>query len=966
MPDPISIKEDNFKFLKNGTGSVDIDVQKLPLDQPLDPSSPALLNAKFNAQGATPAFTYGPVSDVSLTISGGVSATLTPFFKPDKVLSDHGLASFFDLNPHKFVLALDIAAQAAAGAAATFKYSALSAQASFNAGANGEFWFSRAYDTNQQLGAVLKDIFSNIRPPSSISGPLAAGEVIYLEYGGSLDFGLSASVGYEMKGSHSVDIANLLLSESYSLSLLGKVGFKAGVAGNFSIQVRASDTDPSWINVSVQKKHSNQFNFAADVTVGLTTESTGLPGSAQDFLGALLGVNAKNWLNSAQLIISSGSIDQLKKNLDTLSQQFVSKWVDKGFNLLSATDFPQILADAHKVVESYQNLDTTAINLFDKYFTLGEPALVQGLTQLRHLTSLDKLAELYTNSNLIKFIEELTGGDPLAFILGKVDLKDPAGKPISKSVLDIFNGRVEDALSLLQDDAHALLKKYITLAKSKFSFDGLVSQLADLTTLDGLKKKADDVLNGFVERIMGTTIDHFDPNKVNKVLVQLQRVSDIEKSLYAKLQDALNQTATLALHAEYTRASESDVLLEIDVNPATTAGSQILHAAAGGDFTGVLSAPITADYRVTGGTLLKQLSQSSKLTFNVAGWHSNFNYSSSASLILNTKQQIVAGSQGMLTVFTTVEATKTEDIEKEIGKRQQELHAAFLLRLVGQSKGKIDAPPSFDKASQNYVVDTVTGMSASYRLLLKDSKASQSRIADFLHFASEFDLQADVNTVLPLLDSETSNGQVDYGAVVADYEVHFLDEAIGALFHPAQPLPADTVRQVMRMVTLGTLLADEDMEDIGWAYSTQGIYDLWKRSGSQFTNTAISLEFPVAPSIFTSVTAPDTVVLKPFQIGILREFFEKEDAIVVAFGDLQKLASGPSLNPNAFASRMKAFSDSFSLIDKGLQTNAMFSVFDKLIAQTQLPASARGSSLKLTSTVQNKPTRTKVFLALPS
>jgi hypothetical protein len=41
VPDTISIKEDNFKFLKTGTGSVDIDVQKLPLDQPLDPALPS-------------------------------------------------------------------------------------------------------------------------------------------------------------------------------------------------------------------------------------------------------------------------------------------------------------------------------------------------------------------------------------------------------------------------------------------------------------------------------------------------------------------------------------------------------------------------------------------------------------------------------------------------------------------------------------------------------------------------------------------------------------------------------------------------------------------------------------------------------------------------------------------------------------------------------------------------------------
>ena len=963
MP-PISIKEDNFKFLKNGTGSVDIDVQKLPLDQPLDPDSPALLNAQFNVQAGSPPLTFGPVSDVNLSISAGTTATLTPFFKAQQVLIDHGMTTFFDQNPHKYLLVLDIGAQAGAAASAAFQYSTLSVQGSFKAGVDGEFWFSRAYDTSQNLGDVLKDLVSNIKPPSSVSAPLSPGEVIYLEYGGYLNFGLSASVGYAMKGSHSVDIANLLLSESYSLSLLGKVGLTAGVAGNFSIQLSPSDADATWIHVSVHKKRSGQFTFAADVTVGLTTESTGLPGSAEDFLGALLGVNAKNWLNFANQIINSGSVDQLKANLDKLAENFVSQWVGQGIDALDATEFKQVLDDAHKVVESYQNLDTTAINLFDKYFTLGEPALVQGLTQLRHLTSLDKLAELYTNSNLVKFIEELTGGDPLAFILGKVDLKDPAGNSLTQPVLDIFNGRVEDALSLLQDDAHALIKKYITLAKSKFSFDGLVSQLADVTTADGLKKKADEVLNGFVERIIGTAVDHFDKNKLNKVLVQLQRIGDIEKNLFDKLKETLNQTATLALHAEYVRASEKDVLLEIEVNPATGAGNKLLHAAAGGDFSGVLSAPITADYRVTGGTLLNQLSRTSKLTFNVAGWHSNFDYSSSVALILNTKQQIVPGSQGMLTVFTTVDATKTEDIEKEIGKRHQELHASFLLRLIGETQGSINTPPAFDRKHQQYLMDTVTGMSASYRLLLEDTKATKERIADFLKFAGQFDLQADLNTVLPLLDSETSNGKTDFGDVAADYEVRFTDEAIIRIFSVSTP--KNVIRDIMRLVTVGTLVADEGLQDIAWAYGTQAIYDLWKNEGAQFTNTFSNLQFNVDPSPFPSTSNSGSVTLNRFQISILAEFFRNEDALVEAVLGLQALVqSSTKLDPNAFASKMKAFSDSFSLIDKGMQTNAMFSVFDKLIAQTQPAASARGSSLKLTSTVTPNPTRTKVFLKTP-
>jgi hypothetical protein len=958
----LSIKKDDLKFLNSGTGSIDIDVQALPLDKPLDPTTPALLNANFNV-AAGPAFSFGPAGDVKLSISAGTTATLTPYFATDKALDAHGLTKFFDANPHKYILALDIAAKAAADGTFTYKYSVLSAGAELKAGADGEFWFSRAYDTSQNLGDVLQDLASNLCPPSSVSGPLSAGNVIYMEYGGYLNFGLNASVGYEMQGTHSIDIANLLLSESYSLSILGKLGLSAAVAGNFSIQLRSGDTDPSWIHVTVQKKHSNQLSFAADVTVGLTTQSTGLPGSAQEFLGALLGVNAKNWLNFAQQIISSKTPDDLKKSLDSLSESFVSQWVGKGIDLLATPEFVSLLADANKIVTDYQNLDTTAINVFDKYFALGEPALVQALQQLRHLASLDQLAKLYTsNSTLTNLIDELTGGDPLSWILNKVGLKNPFGSALTQPLLDIFNGRVEDALSLLQDDAHSLIKKYITLAKTKFSIDGFVNQLAGVTTIDGLKQKADDELNGFVERIIGQSIDSIDKGKLAKVLTALQKINSIETTLYTKLTDTLNQTASLALHAEYSRAAETDALLEIEVNPATAAGSQILHAASRGDFTGVMGMPITNDYRVMGGTLLDQLTRASKLTFNVAGWHSNFHYSSIESVILSTQQQIVSGDKGTLTVFTTIDLKNSEDIENN----RQQLHATFLLRLIGETQGSINTPPAFDSKSQKYLMDTVTGMSASYALVLENSKATQQRVADFLKFAGQFNLtQATTATVLPYMDSEGSGGKVDYGDVKADYEVQFTDQAIARIF--SVTTQESTIRGIMRSVTLGVLVADEGLQDIAWAYATPGVYQFWKNSGGAMVNPGAPLQFTVAASPFSAPTNNGTVTLQPFQISLLTNFFRNEDSVVEAVLGLQALAqSKTKMDPNAFASRMKAFSDSFSLFDKGMRTNAMFSVFDKLIAQTQPSASARGSSLKLTSTVAPNPTRTKVLLALPA
>ncbi|HZU32464.1 MAG TPA: hypothetical protein VFB79_15210 [Candidatus Angelobacter sp.] len=956
----LSIKKDDLHFLNSGTGSIDINVQELPLDKPLDPASSTLMNASFNASGS-PDFKFGANNDLKLSVSGGTTATLKSYFTADKDLSAHGLDKFFDANPHKFILALDIAAKADADAAVSYTYASLSAGGELKAGADGEFWFSRAYDNNQLLGSVLTDLVTNLRPPSSVAGPLHPGEVIYLEYGGYLNFGLTVSAGYQMQGSHSLDIAHLLLSESYSLSLLGKLGMTAAIAGNFSIQLRSGDTDPNWIHVSVQKKHSNQLGFAADVTVGLKTQSNGLPGSAQEFLGALVGVNAKNWVNFAQQIISSKSPADLKSALDSLSQSFITEWVGKGIDQLSDTEFAKLLADAHTIVTDAQNLDTTAINLFDKYFSQGEPALVNALTQLRHLTSLDQLATLYTNSNLTKYIEELTGGDPLSWILGKANLKDPAGDSLTQPILDIFNGRVEDALSLLQDDAHSLIKKYIALAKSKFSMDTFLNKLSGITTIDGLKQKADDELNGFVQRIIGRAIDSVKPTDLNKVLAALQNLSNLENKLYAALQETLNQTASLALHAEYTRASENDVLLEIEVNPATA--GNVLHQVSRGDFTGVMEAPLTASYRIMGGTLLSQLTRTSKVTFNIAGWHTNFNYSSVESVVLSQQQQqIVPGDNGTITVFTTIDLKSTEDIQKNT----QQLHASFLLRLIGETQGSIQTPPAFDSKSRKYLMDTVTSMSASYQLTLENTKASKQRLADFLGFAKQFDLvNATVDAVVPFMESETSGGKVDYGDVAADYQVQFTDQAIVKIF--SVTTPEDTIRNVMRLVTLGTLVTDEGLADIGWAYSTQAVFNAWRTEGAQFTNVFTTREFTVDPSPFSSITNPSTVVLNRPQISVLANFFRNEDELVAAVLGLQTLVqSSTQLDPNAFAAKMKAFSDSFSLIDAGMRTNAIFSVFDKLIALTQPPANARGSSLKLTSTVKPNPTRTKVFLSVPS
>ena len=217
--------------------------------------------------------------------------------------------------------------------------------------------------------------------------------------------------------------------------------------------------------------------------------------------------------------------------------------------------------------------------------------------------------------------------------------------------------------------------------------------------------------------------------------------------------------------------------------------------------------------------------------------------------------------------------------------------------------------------------------------------------------------------MLPLLDSETSNGKTDFGDVAADYEVRFTDEAIVRIFSVS--MPENIIRDIMRLVTVGMLAAEEGLQDIAWAYATPSIYNIWKNQGAQFTNTFSNLQFDVDPSPFPSTPNSGSVISTGFRFPYWRNSFATKMLSWKPSWGCKRWCNPTKLDPNAFASKMGAFSDSFSLIDKGMQTNAMFSVFDKLIAQTQPPASARGSSLKLISTVQPNPTRTKVFLTMP-
>jgi hypothetical protein len=366
--------------------------------------------------------------------------------RPDWRYYGSRLADYFTTHGNDLILILNWGATAEANLAGSFAYSFLTSKATLEAGANAGYFYSRSYPADKSLQEILVNFFSGLRLPANITAAPGPGEVVRFEYGGYLKLGAELSVGYELKGAPSIDIGELLLSEHYQLSIIGNLALGASVAGNFSVEVRsAADAGgalmPDWARVIVRKKRTSQFNIAADVSIDASSDLQGLPDTPNEFLGALLGVNAKNWLNTITKI--EGRVRQLsdlptlEAELDTLARKFLSEWIGKATDKLAATEFNSLLEKLRKVVASYKNLDNSAITLFDRYFNMvsGDTGiLADKLNELKALTSWDKF-QGKVDPQLWSIVQRLTGGDPLNWILGRIRIPSRAGSRSSPVLL---------------------------------------------------------------------------------------------------------------------------------------------------------------------------------------------------------------------------------------------------------------------------------------------------------------------------------------------------------------------------------------------------------------------------------------------------------------------------------------------------------------------------------------------------
>jgi hypothetical protein len=747
----------------------------------------------------------------------------------------------------------------------------------------------------------------------------------------------------------------MALSEKYDLSILGKVGLTAGVAGEFSILVTGDSALPGWARVQVRRHRSSSLSVAADVNVGFNNKLTNLPRNPQEFLGAVLGVNAKSFLNVFDKALELSDAQQFEKAVDGLAKNFIEEFTGKSFAQLKGPEFANTLGTLSKAVSSHSNLGDRAVTLFDRYFNrleVLEPFL-------KTIAGLDAAGFASLRKGLDgeqwNILSQLTDGDPFGFLVNQV--------VINKVKVDArteLKKRANSVLELIQNPGgkHDEIRRTVELAHSSFGIDRFLVELARLDTPEKLKAAANQKLGMFVTRLLGEldSSNNFRQS-FDRVHAVLAKIDSFGATLFKAFSEAANSSWKLALHAQYSRATDTDALVDVSINMTTPAGRELMQSAGKGDFVEIVTNADTDLVRLQKGLFTHKTTRESAFSVNISGWHLNYKYEGFDRVITSSEQSLVPSEQGI-----RIDSTVTLLSEKERRRRDESTHINFLLRALAESKHVVRAP----SANTAFLIETLQSLSAKYEITFKDGDTSLTELAEYLAFAGElgFDKQgATASELEPVLPKAANGG---FGSITAKYEVRFGEAAVNALLSRTELSKQDEneMRRAMRRNLRTNYLKGNTNRDVAIAYSTPEVYDFYLKSNSGAGGRFVDLES-------VTVTLPaGKVVLDKNEIRWLDTLYQIEEKMIGAIRELYKVLGGSAIDPRdfekklgKFSSAMKAYDD-FDQAEKknGNGANSIFVLFDKLVSLSSGNRPGNASMLKLTSEVTKPPTE-KIFLS---
>jgi hypothetical protein len=885
------------------------------------------VNFKFANEGK---FRFGREAGMRLNVSAGAGAEIRLIWpdENDETLKALGLSEF--LTDEKLYARLFFSANGDLAADARIPVGALTLSGAFGIGLGGKVAYERlkVYDAESSAKEILGDLFAGTRLPQQVDAAAEIpepGEALITRFSGYLKLKAGINWGYQMTGSRSIEFNQLKLDLDYTLRTMAAVSAGYQLAGDFSIEARRG-AENGWARFVVRKNRDSQFDFAADFGLDGEVELKGLPESADEFLIRLIGADARTVLDIFKKAGGYASLDELEKALTPMVKSFIHDWSsDLIGKTLSDGTLKDFLAAAGRVAETYNNLDERIVNLYHAYLD-KIPQLRRALGILAGVSVPAELADLTGDA------EE----EPDA----KLDAWDVAQLLWGTSVYPLllqneefekFSQLARKAQSFVEDGATAPVRNFLSRLKSAMRLDPLFEKLGEIKTAEQLRQLGDEKLQEMAGRLIGMGFDKIENSRLNAAVGDLQkslkRIKDFKDTWYARLRKAVNDKIRLDLHYAYTRASRDQKLIDVELNFNRAEGRELALAAAAGDFSGVLESYNTDYARINDAVFTHKIERSAQLQINVMGW----GYDSLKQLTQNVEHAIEEASGGLLHVYAT--ETSIEQRRAMGRKFKETVESNFLLRAVGETFH--DSSNAVDRATRQYLLQTLGNLAAQYTLLESDERASVEELEHYLdlaEFLGLFDKQsraAFINDLASQFPRGLGKVKINY---IVRYDGEALRDALGAVSgDELRELARQTMRRLVGAKFTGMAQTDW-MAPVGFAYLSPSVYEVYDKGG--FTSLRQSKIVVTLPEWFTK-GGPRKAALSREDAERLITLYEIEDRYVDRMARLDEildraLKEKKPIPLDDLKDAARKFAEMADDVDEWRE-NAFFAIFDKVV-----------------------------------
>jgi hypothetical protein len=903
----------------------------------------------------------GQLRSVKLGISAGASSfggvqLIWPGKEADS-LSDFALSKQI-LGSNDLYVLLSLNASGQGSAKSSYQSGPLSATFGIGAGGNVAYQRLVLHDQNDSARKIVRDLFGGVRLPQTIDQIAdlpAPGEVLAFDYGGYLSLSSTLSWGYSLSGVKEQDFQNLSLELDYAVKLMASLSLAYRMAGEYRIEA-ARGTDTGWLRLVVRKSRQRQFEFGADFGFESSAALQGLPEgeqAADDFLAALLGVDANAWIDVLDKAGDFTNLDSLRRKVDDLVYTFLNDlaqdWLGE---VLANENLDAFLARAQEVVVAYRSLDRRILELYQSY--VGRiSTLTKALDELATLTGPDALAGLL-NSEAGKIVKRLWGSQLNELILEQEALQE----------LREFAATAKEALA---SRAFEEALTFSSKVKRDFQLDQIFDQLASIDSATKIKNLTDEKLEGIVERIVGSGFESLKGAKLGRYIEDLHSTIDgidaFKRKWYGALAEAADQSFKLDLSYAFTQAASHEALLDVEINLSSTKGQKLARKAAKGDFAGTLSAYDPATVRVHAGVLTHQLEKSAQLQLNVYGW----GFKGLVQLIQNSEHCIETDAAGLVHVYT-METELTQLKEKKKGDALRErMQSTFLLRAVAETTQPAGSDVPVDPKTGEYLLRTLNRMGVEFRLVEEDAMMRADEMRQCLHLAEFLGLIPSREELTETLRKEFPAG---FGQVRASYLVRFTDKAVRTAFELPPARMDRLARQTARELIGTRYVGKRTIAAVGFAYldRTGEFENLFRRNlltkSGQSSDVVIQL-----PAWFTGKGNVRETLGLPRR-SLIRSLFALEDRFVKRLmkldGAVDRIAKGQepvSLEDfERHARRFVSMADDMDNAGVG-RFNTFLGIFDRLVLEGSQGRGQRKTAMILEITPEGCETVTKVFMA---